>query len=339
MKICLISRYATLKGAGIGRAASRIYEGLQARGHDVTMVHDGNSLAAYWFYTVVRKPFLLPRGCDVYHALSPVESLWLPEDKAVVSIHDLFPVLYESFQGAGVGTSKFRQRVAGEFFAHSLFKSSMCNRVVCNSTLTSTQYIQFVEGFRKQTDIIYWGIADDLRPVRHQVTRRPRIGYLGQLDRRKRVNVLIDSFKRSTINADLMIAGTGPDSEKLKILAGDDPRITFLGFLPDSKLQTFYTSLTALVLPSYMEGWGLPAVEAMACGVPVVILDDMVMPYEIRLKCHETMDLKMLFDAVDSGMPLERNAHVDWARSHTWDKCISQYEDVYRDIALNSCRA
>jgi signal transduction histidine kinase/CheY-like chemotaxis protein len=40
----------------------------------------------------------------------------------------------------------------------------------------------------------------------------------------------------------------------------------------------FYNSLTALVLPSYMEGWGLPAVEAMACGTPVAILADTVIP-------------------------------------------------------------
>ena len=333
MKICLISRYATLKGAGIGRTASRMYEGLQARGHDVAMIHDGNSLAAYWWYSVARKPFMLPRGRDVYHALSPVESLWLPEDKAIVSVHDLFPVLYGQLQGAGVGKSTIKQRIAGEFFAHCLFKSAICAQTVCNSTLTSTQLIRFTGGLCHHTQVIYWGISSDLYPTHHMRAKRPRIGYLGQLDRRKRVDVLITAFRKSAINADLMIAGTGPDSNQLKELAGDDPRITFLGFLPDSKLRVFYSSLTALVLPSYMEGWGLPAVEAMACGVPVVVLEDVIMPFEIRLKCHETFDLSVWFNALDDGMVLERNEYVDWARSHTWDRCITQYENVYREVA------
>ena len=331
MKICLISRYATLKGAGIGRVAAQLYAGLQARGHDVTMVHDGESLAAYWWYTVVRKPFLLPKGKDIYHALSPVESLRLPERNSIVTVHDLFPVLYESFQGAGVGASKFRQRVAGEFFAHCLFKSALCARVVCNSTLTATQYVRYVDGITKRADVVYFGISDNLAPL-HLPAKRPRIGYLGQLDRRKRVDVLIDSFKRSKFDGELVIAGTGPDGAMLRAQAAGDDRISFMGFLPDSKLSLFYNSLTALVLPSYMEGFGLPAVEAMACGTPVVILQDSVIPYEVRFRCMEARDLRECFDAMADGLVLERNESVDWARAHTWERCVSEYEAVYREV-------
>lgn len=334
MKICLISRYHTLKGAGIGRTASCMYEGLRARGHDVHMVHDGNSLAAYWWYSVVRKPFLLPRGCDVYHALSPVESLWLPEDRSVVSIHDLFPVLYESFQGAGIGESKVRQRVASEFFAHCLFKSAICARVVANSTLTATQYIRYIDApWLPYVDVVYWGIASDLYPV-HGSHGKTRFGYLGQLDRRKRVDVLVSAFRQSNAQAELLIAGTGPDEAKLCELAGGDSRIKFMGFLPDTKLRLFYNSLTALVLPSYMEGWGLPAVEAMACGTPVVILRDGVIPYEVRERCYEIWELGELFgDVGEAKARMEREQHVDWARGHTWEKCIDEYERIYSDIS------
>ena len=336
MKICLISRYATLKGAGIGRVAAQIYAGLQARGHDVTMIHDGKSLAAYWWYTVVRKLFLLPKGMDIYHALSPVESLWLSEHNSIVTVHDLFPVLYEDFQGAGVGANKIRQRIAGEFFAHCLFKSAMCARVVCNSTLTATQYIRYIDGFTKRADVVYLGISSDLAPLNLPAPKRPKIGYLGQLDRRKRVDVLIDSFKKSKFDGELVIAGTGPDNAMLRALAAGDERISFLGFLPDSKLSLFYNSLTALVLPSYMEGWGFPAVEAMACGTPVVILRDGVIPYEVREHCMETWDLRECFDAMADGLVLERGENVDWAQSHTWERYISQYEAVYREIAPNA---
>jgi len=337
MKICLISRYATLKGAGIGRTASRMYEGLQERGHDVRMIHDGTSLAAYWLYTVVRKPFMLPRGYDVYHALSPIESIWLPEDKAVVSVHDLFPVLYEQSQGAGIGQSKLRQQIAREFFEWALYKSAICARVVCNSTLTSSQFLRFADGLCRRADVIYWGISPDLHPVKYAHRRKQRIGYLGQLDRRKRVDMLIDAVKRSRFDGELLIAGAGPDAKALRTQAGDDPRIIFMGFLPDSKLRAFYSSLTALVLPSYMEGWGLPAVEAMACGTPVVVLEDAVMPFEVRDKCYQSADLAGFLDILGDGLELPRGEHVDWARSHTWDRCIAQYEDVYRYVALASC--
>jgi len=323
----------TLRGAGIGRVASRLYEGLTARGHDVRVVHDGESLPAYWWFSVVRKPFLLPRNMDVYHALSPVEAMWLPEHKSVVTVHDLFPVMYPMFQGAGIGENKVARWLSGEFFAHCLFKSSLCAQVAANSTMTATQYIRYIDGLKDKVEVIYLGIARDLMPMHHPSARRMRIGYLGQLDRRKRVDVLIRSFRESKMNATLLIAGAGRDNDMLRRLAAGDERITFMGFLPDSKLAMFYNSLTALVLPSYMEGWGLPAVEAMACGTPAVILQDTVMPYEVRDKCLSTPDLCRWFNMLADGATLERDQYVDWAMGHTWERCVSEYEGLYRRIA------
>jgi len=322
----------TLKGNGIGRCAAQLYQGLVERGHKVSVVHDGASLPAYLWFSTVRKPFLLPHGQDVYHALSPVESLWLPEHKTVVSIHDIFPVLYPQFQGAGVGENRVKQWCAREFFAHCLFKSSICHTIVCNSGLTEKQYVDYIAApYLRHTPIIYWGISRDLYPVLAP-SGRMKFGYLGQLDRRKRVDVLIQSFRQSRIKADLLIAGAGRDEAKLRELAAGDDRIKFLGFLPDTKLRLFYNSLTALVLPSYMEGWGLPAVEAMACGTPVAILADTVIPYEIRERCLQPMNLRHWFDALIDCAPPERGRHVDWAMEHTWDRCIDQYEMIYKGI-------
>lgn len=332
MKICLVSRHMTLKGNGIGRCAAQLHKGLVERGHQVSVVHDGESLPAYLWFSTVRKPILLPHGQDVYHALSPVESLWLPEHKTVVSVHDLFPVMYPQFQGSGVGENRVNQWFAGEFFAHCLFKSSICRSVACNSGLTEKQYVDFIAApWLHRTPIIYWGISPDLYPVAAP-SGRMKFGYLGQLDRRKRVDVLIQSFRWSRINADLLIAGTGRDEAKLRELAGGDERIKFLGFLPDTKLRLFYNSLTALILPSYMEGWGLPAVEAMACGTPVVILADTIIPYEIRERCWQPVNLRHWFDAMMDCVPPKRGQYVEWAMGHTWDRCVGQYEELYRSI-------
>jgi glycosyltransferase involved in cell wall biosynthesis len=297
------------------------------------MIHDGDSLPAYWWFTVVRKPFLLPRNMDVYHAISPVEAMWLPEHKSVVTVHDMLPVIYPLFQGSGIGENKLRQWFSGEFYAHCLFKSAICAQVAADSTMTATQYVRFVDGLKDRVDVIYLGISRDLMPMHHPRARRMRFGYLGQLDRRKRVDVLIRAFKASKVDATLLIAGAGRDNDMLRQLAAGDDRIIFMGFLPDSKLSMFYNSLTALVLPSYMEGWGLPAVEAMACGTPVVILQDTVMPYEVRDKCYQTADLTAMFDSMASGLVLARDAHVDWAMSHTWERCVSEYEELYRRVA------
>src|SRR5439155_23983655 len=51
---------------------------------------------------------------------------------------------------------------------------------------------------------------------------------------------------------------------------GLERRVTFTGFVPDADLTRFYRIATCLVLPSRDEGFGLPVIEAMACGTPVV---------------------------------------------------------------------
>ena len=52
--------------------------------------------------------------------------------------------------------------------------------------------------------------------------------------------------------------------------AGTEPLVHWTGFLPDSELRHLHTGAVALLLPSACEGFGLPAVEAAACGTPVV---------------------------------------------------------------------
>jgi glycosyltransferase involved in cell wall biosynthesis len=63
--------------------------------------------------------------------------------------------------------------------------------------------------------------------------------------------------------------GCYPELLALSRQLGLEHRLTFTGFVPDDDLVALYTAATMLVFPSFEEGFGLPAVEAMACGVPV----------------------------------------------------------------------
>jgi glycosyltransferase involved in cell wall biosynthesis len=100
---------------------------------------------------------------------------------------------------------------------------------------------------------------------------------VGQLHKRKNIPGLLQAFRRlaahSPLNVQLVLAGGEGDGsaevrEAVRPLGRD--RVVFTGCLPDEDLLRFYHAAECLVYPSFYEGFGLPVLEAMACGCPVI---------------------------------------------------------------------
>ncbi|HEY9623079.1 MAG TPA: glycosyltransferase [Crinalium sp.] len=90
----------------------------------------------------------------------------------------------------------------------------------------------------------------------------------------KRIGTLIEAMKYVKANIQFKIAGTGDDVPHLKQLAGDDPRIEFLGFVNDQALTKLYADAFAVLYIPYDEDYGLITVEAMMSGKPVITATD-----------------------------------------------------------------
>ncbi len=180
------------------------------------------------------------------------------------------------------------------------------------------------------------GIRPDLEPA-EKPDNTFRIGYLGQLDRRKRVGLLVEAFHHSEIEGELVIAGTGPEEVRLKAIADGDDRIKFLGGIPDDDLPGFYNSLDMFVFPTFIEGYSLPTVEAMACKKPVFVLSDSIIPKEVKDRCFTISDLTSLFWDIDywatvANSKLRLDSNYQFAKNHDWEKCVDTYEAIYRKI-------
>ncbi len=99
--------------------------------------------------------------------------------------------------------------------------------------------------------------------------------FVGRLENRiKKVDVIVRQFQDLAgrfPNADLLIAGTGPDMEMLRAMAGGSERIRFLGWVSDkTRLANLYNVAEALLLPSLSEGFPTVVGESMACGTPLI---------------------------------------------------------------------
>ncbi|MFB6353711.1 MAG: glycosyltransferase [Halobacteriales archaeon] len=122
--------------------------------------------------------------------------------------------------------------------------------------------------------------TDRFRPVdtdgfraRHDLDGdRPLVGYTGRHGHEKRLDVLVDAA--AALDATVVLAGDGPARPELERRAAAlDADVRFLGFLDREALPAFYTALDVFAFPSPVETQGIVALEAMACGTPVVGAD------------------------------------------------------------------
>jgi glycosyltransferase involved in cell wall biosynthesis len=105
--------------------------------------------------------------------------------------------------------------------------------------------------------------------------------FVGSIEPRKNLNALLqawqklkDDFKETW----LVIAGTsGRVFQPVKLLQ-DMERVRFLGYVAEDDLSGIYAGATLFVLPSYEEGFGLPIIEALACGTPVLVSNGGALP-------------------------------------------------------------
>jgi glycosyltransferase involved in cell wall biosynthesis len=103
----------------------------------------------------------------------------------------------------------------------------------------------------------------------------PYFLYVGNLEPRKNLSRLIEAFAQiPQTEHQLIIVGdrwyqAGDAEEKARSL-GLNGRVKFMGYVPRSELPALFSNATAFVYPSLLEGFGLPIVEAMACGAPVI---------------------------------------------------------------------
>ncbi|WP_265523736.1 glycosyltransferase [Oerskovia flava] len=171
------------------------------------------------------------------------------------------------------------------------------------------------------------------------------VGYAGRLAPHKGVDVLLRAVADDA-RFRLRLAGAGPQEAELRELAAPlGERATFLGPLPDTSLPEFYRSLDVLAVPSletpgWVEQFGRVAVEAMACGVPVVASDSGALPDVVGGAglLVPPGDAAALRDALarvatETGLAEKlRAAGLERARSCAWDEVARRYLALYESV-------
>jgi alpha-1,3-rhamnosyl/mannosyltransferase len=175
--------------------------------------------------------------------------------------------------------------------------------------------------------------------------RPPYVFYLGQWKAYKNLPVLLEAFarvQRAHPNCQLLIAGDDPRHPEVRQLAAALPEgsVVLPGRLPESAVPDLYRGAALVVLPSRAEGFGLPVIEAMACGVPVICSDLPVLreiAEGVALFCDPN-DPPAFADAMASILDSPSNSSrrqlgIERARTFTWERAARQTVEAY-EMAL-----
>jgi glycosyltransferase involved in cell wall biosynthesis len=165
------------------------------------------------------------------------------------------------------------------------------NHVLADSEATRADLIAHLETPPEKVEVLYSGVDPRFCPVlesgetehiraRYGLDERPYVLSVGTVQPRKNYVRLIQAFADLKADAQLVIAGGwGWLYEEIVAEAEKHPdRVRLLGFADDADLPTLYRNAALFVMPSLYEGFGLPVLEAMACGIPAICSDVSSLP-------------------------------------------------------------
>lgn len=219
----------------------------------------------------------VPRSClsgiDVY--LSPFDPLpprrWMPKAKRAIFIHDLIPFLFPHLSREG----GYLRRICASV--------DRDDTIITNSSASKNDLV--LRGFAEDNIFVAPLFADpatfhaepknDDQAADPTGRGKPYLLVLGNLEARKNLGIALNAFDQACSSGPLsevhmVLVGSRSPGHSEKLPARTQDRIHFTGRLPDTELGALYRGAKAFLFPSLYEGFGIPVLEAMQCGTPVI---------------------------------------------------------------------
>lgn len=293
---------------------------------------------------------------DIFHlpshmALQVNPFFICPQVKKVITIHDLIPLLFKEklpffYKFWGPSLKLIKNRPDCVITDSINTRNDLINKLHISEEkikvipLAPTENFHYIEDKSR--------IRDELK-VKYGISS-PFILYVGTVELRKNIPFLIESFYnliKKGIDSKLVLIGKlghrfTEISQKVEAL-GLSGKVAFLGYVPEEDLVKFYNAADLFVFPSLYEGFGLPPLEAMACGSPVISsntssLPEVVADAGITLNPDDlsgfTNAMYQLMNNIDLKEEMSKKS-LKRAKMFSWEKTAQEtwkvYEEVFKD--------
>jgi len=284
-------------------------------------------------------------GLDLYHSLHHFLPLRLRVPRVVLTVHDL---IWIEHRGLIVDRYGAVERLATHWYARAAMGYAVhrADRLIAVSAYTRDRVAAYYRLDPESIAVVHHGVDGGIAAARAVPSgaSRPYFLVLGNTRPYKNVPTALEAFAicaRGNRAVDLVIAGRGDSARRLGALArrlGIADRVRFAGPVSDADRLRLFHGATALVFPSIVEGFGLPVLEAMAAGCPVIasnsgavaeVAGDAARLCDPRDAGAFAAAMTTLLDApVAAGELCSRG--LARARQFSWDRSADQTLAVYR---------
>lgn len=331
-RVGLDVRQTRQMSVGMKQYSEELARRLPAVAPDLSFVHFEHGANFGW-----DEQWVLPRAMraarlDLTHFTSLYVPLAAPRPY-VMTIHDLIHLRFPQF---------FKSKVGPYYRTVVRFAAKRAARVLTDDERTIADLERFLGVDPQRCRVVPLGAGDaflaDVQPYR---ARQPYLLYSGNHRPHKDLRTLFEAWAGlpEDVHVDLYVTGEDDFGGALHAYQSANRQIVVLGPVAYEKLPALYAGAAALVHPALCEGFGLPMLEAMAAGTPVIaseeaaprVLQSAVLSFPagdaaaLRVRIERMLADEGLRDAF-------KNEGRALAHHLTWDNCARQTAAVYREV-------
>ena len=318
---------------------------LAERGKFRVSARDFNSWFSRMYFDHITLPELAPsHDADIIHCLKFVLPLLKPlpdATKTVVTIHDL--IYLEKPELFPFATREYWKRAVKA-------SARRADLITVPSRYTRDQIIKWYgEEIGEKTRVIPHGVDPIFRPGPERDNTDRYFLCVGTVEPRKNLANIVKAFgefSHNGKNQDVKLIWAGKKGWEDESIFEDirkrglEGKIIFTGQVDDEQLSELYRNALALVFPSFSEGFGLPLIEAMASGCPVIhsgkgALREVSGREQLEVDPHDPKSIAKAMKALSDSGGLRRKMIRDGikrAKRYTWEKAAEGLYGVYREL-------
>ena len=296
---------------------------------------------------IFQEPIIFPRRADIFHG----GDARLPSCGSMpctATIYDVFSLLRTDFATDGFREKK---RLRYEHLARR------ASRIFAASESTKNDLVAGLAISPQNIIVNHLGVSGEFRPRSADEVDRVRRKYavppayalsVAAFSKRKNIQPVLSAYaalkKSGRFESTLVLAGSlehWHDWRTVLEQSGVADRVILTGFVEDSDLPALYSGARMFVFPSLYEGFGLPVLEAMACGVPVIASNTSSMPEIVgaaglMVDPENENDIRERMAELDGDPGLRESlaaGGLERAKLFSWEKTAQRMLTVWRELA------